>query len=496
MGASYEPEAARGFRWDDPALRRSTWPVAARRDLRARRDLPRLRPGARPDGLPVDGRRRRRAARAGRRALPDLPQHHRRRRAGDARACSPSGRAARASTRCPSGTPVLDWTVPPEWNIRDAYDRRRRRPPVVDFAASQPPRRQLQRAGRRAMTLDELRPHLHTLPDQPDLDPVPHVVLRPRLGLLPQPARSSTRWSPGEYEVVHRLHARAGAPHLRRARRAGPRRRRDPDLEPRLPSVAGRRQPAAASRSSRRSPGALLGAAAAAPHVPVPVRTGHDRRHHVARPQPRRARADPPRPHADVPRRRPSVHVQAHGRRRQRRSTARGRARARRARPSPTRSSTSSRTATTSGSTTRRASACPVGSLMRGRHGQFPEYHTSADDLDVRHAATGWPSRSRSVQRIVDVLDRNRIVRNLEPYGEPQLGRRGLYRALGGTDIPDLQLAMLWVLNLADGDARPARHRRTCRSPVRPDRRRRRPPRRPRARRRRARPEARTSRRG
>ncbi len=53
---------------------------------------------------------------------------------------------------------------------------------------------------------------------------------------------------------------------------------------------------------------------------------------------------------------------------------------------------------------------------------------------------------------IVDVVDRNRIVRNLEPYGEPQLGRRGLYRALGGTTIPDLQLAMLWVLNLSDGE--------------------------------------------
>jgi aminopeptidase-like protein len=50
------------------------------------------------------------------------------------------------------------------------------------------------------------------------------------------------------------------------------------------------------------------------------------------------------------------------------------------------------------------------------------------------------------------VLDRNRTLFNTEPYGEPQLGSRNLYAALGGTTIPDAQLAMLWVLNQADGD--------------------------------------------
>jgi aminopeptidase-like protein len=92
----------------------------------------------------------------------------------------------------------------------------------------------------------------------------------------------------------------------------------------------------------------------------------------------------------------------------------------------------------------------PVGSLMRGRHGQFPEYHTSADNLTFvspDRLAESW----RVLADLIDVLDGDRRYRNTEPYAEPQLGRRGLYRAVGGTDIPDLQLALLWVLNLSDG---------------------------------------------
>jgi aminopeptidase-like protein len=92
----------------------------------------------------------------------------------------------------------------------------------------------------------------------------------------------------------------------------------------------------------------------------------------------------------------------------------------------------------------------PVGSLMRGRHGQFPEYHTSADNPDF--VRPGQLAEALDVcARVVDVLEGNVRYRNLSPWGEPQLGRRGLYRAMGGTDVPGLELALLWVLTLSDG---------------------------------------------
>jgi aminopeptidase-like protein len=91
-----------------------------------------------------------------------------------------------------------------------------------------------------------------------------------------------------------------------------------------------------------------------------------------------------------------------------------------------------------------------VGSLMRGRHGQFPEYHTSGDNLAFVSPAR--LAESLGILRdIVDVLENDRKYQNTSPWGEPQLGRRGLYRAMGGTSIPNLQFAMLWVLNLSDG---------------------------------------------
>lgn len=92
-----------------------------------------------------------------------------------------------------------------------------------------------------------------------------------------------------------------------------------------------------------------------------------------------------------------------------------------------------------------------VGSLTRTPHGQFPQYHTSADDLEFV-TATALADSLHAYLSVIEVLEQNRRFLNLNPKCEPQLGRRGLYRSIGG--LPDAgrrELALLWVLNLSDG---------------------------------------------
>ena len=88
---------------------------------------------------------------------------------------------------------------------------------------------------------------------------------------------------------------------------------------------------------------------------------------------------------------------------------------------------------------------------MRRANGGYPEYHTSADNLDFVKPT----SLSRSlqvVQSVVEVLESNRRYVNTSPYCEPQLGKRGLYRTIGGNVTgQSAEMALLWVLNLSDG---------------------------------------------
>jgi len=92
----------------------------------------------------------------------------------------------------------------------------------------------------------------------------------------------------------------------------------------------------------------------------------------------------------------------------------------------------------------------PVGCLMRSQHGTFPEYHTSADNLDFVTPASLADSFAK-ILGVFQVLENNRTYMNLNPKCEPQLGTRGLYSVMGGTHIKQLEMAMLWVLNLSDG---------------------------------------------
>jgi aminopeptidase-like protein len=92
----------------------------------------------------------------------------------------------------------------------------------------------------------------------------------------------------------------------------------------------------------------------------------------------------------------------------------------------------------------------PVGCLMRTPWGEYPQYHSSGDDLSF--VTPGALADSLAVVlRVCAVLEGNRRFLNVNPKGEPQLGRRGLYGSMGGVGTPDDQMAMLWVLNQSDG---------------------------------------------
>jgi aminopeptidase-like protein len=94
----------------------------------------------------------------------------------------------------------------------------------------------------------------------------------------------------------------------------------------------------------------------------------------------------------------------------------------------------------------------PVGRLTRSVNGGYPQYHSSADDLNLI-TAEQLESSLETCKRIVETLESNRRYINLSPKGEPRLGKRGLYGAVGGRSPADRERAMLWVLNQSDGAA-------------------------------------------
>ena len=71
----------------------------------------------------------------------------------------------------PTGTQVFDWTIPREWNIRDAYVKDPTGRKVIDFHRSNLQVVSYSVPVHRTLSLDELKRHLHSLPDQPRLIP-------------------------------------------------------------------------------------------------------------------------------------------------------------------------------------------------------------------------------------------------------------------------------------------------------------------------------------
>ena len=347
----------------------------------------------------------------------------------------------------PTGTPVLDWVVPPEWNVREAWLEDADGGRVVDVADHP-----LHVVGYSSpidatVALDELRGHLFTVPAQPDVIPYRTSYYNENWGFC-LPHRRLQALPAGDYRVRVDTTLEPGSlnygelfvPGASRARRCwSPRtsatRPWPTTTRPGWPIAAELARHVAAPRRN----GSL----------PLPVRPRHHRRDHLAGRPPRPRRAHPPgssSPGSVTP----AGHVEAQPPRQRRRSTSRHAVRAGRNRWRVPR-----RDFSPYGYDERQYCSpgfdLPVGRFGRGQHGEYPEYHTSADDLafvDEPSLDESW----RLLRRFVEVLEANRTYRNLQPYGEPQLGRRGLYRSIGSTMDPKAaEMGLLWVLSLADG---------------------------------------------
>lgn len=346
----------------------------------------------------------------------------------------------------PSGTQVLDWTVPPEWNISDAYVADLDGNRVIDFQASNLHVVSYSVPVRQRMTLSELRPHLHSLPDQPDLVPYRTSYYSQTWGFCV--ADEVLQSLPdGEYDVVIDSSLAPGS--LTYGEFVVPGQIDDEVLISTHvchPSLGD-------DNLSGIAISALLAKKLAA--GPPPRRThrfvyapgtigaitwlhqNKDRVAHIAAGLTLTCLGDS----------QPFTY-----KRTERSDTAIDRA------AEYVLAESDSEHEVIDffpyGYDERQYNSpgfrAPVGSLMRGRHGQFPEYHTSADNLSFVGEAELVDSFA-ILSRIFEVLDTDRTMLNVEPFGEPQLGNRGLYSALGGADIADAQFAMLWVLNQADG---------------------------------------------
>jgi aminopeptidase-like protein len=93
----------------------------------------------------------------------------------------------------------------------------------------------------------------------------------------------------------------------------------------------------------------------------------------------------------------------------------------------------------------------PVGCLMRTAHGEFPQYHTSGDNVDFVRPEKLKGTLSLCLDTI-HILERDGCYLNLQPKCEPQMGRRGIYRKIGGPTLEQDLLSLFWVLNFSTGE--------------------------------------------
>ncbi len=351
-------------------------------------------------------------------------------------------------TEIASGTQVFDWTVPDEWNIRDAYVATSGGERVIDFGRSSLHVVSYSEPVRARMSLEELRPRLHTLPDQPDVVPYRTSYYSRTWGFCLS-HRQLEALEPGEYDVVIDSTLEPGHLTYAELRLQG-----ETDDEVLIstyvchPSLANDNLSGIAvatmlarelsQRQLRQSYRVVF-----APGTIGPLSWLHQNRD--------------------------TLHRVKHGLTVSCIGDAGGLTYKRSRRYDSEVDQAVALVLRDSGAPYRIVSwepwggderqfnspgfDLPVGCLMRTPHGEFAGYHTSADSLG-RIRPESLAEAVRVALDVLDVLETNRTFVNLSPYGEPQLGRRGLYRSSGGAvQSPDDERALLWVLNLSDGDA-------------------------------------------
>ena len=346
----------------------------------------------------------------------------------------------------PTGTQVFDWTIPPEWTIRDAYIKNAAGERVVDFRSCNLHVLNYSRPVRATLPLDELKKHVFTLPDQPDLIPYRTAYYAEAWGFCMAHNRLAAL-PDGLYEVVIDASLDAGSLTY------GEYLHRGATDEEFLFSAHVCHPSLANDNCSGLALLTLLAERLA------PLRTRYSYRFlfapgtigaitWLARNEHRVSRIK----HGLV------VSGVGDGGGPTYKKSRRGDALIDRAMAHVLRHAASSPRILDffPYGYDERQFCSPgfdlgVGLFQRSQYATFTEYHTSADNLDfIRPEHLG--SSYRMITAMVDIVENDWRPRSTSPKGEPQLGRRGLYSALGGDkDGPAKSIAFLWILNLADG---------------------------------------------
>jgi len=343
-----------------------------------------------------------------------------------------------------SGTPVLDWKVPLEWNIRDAWVADASGKRVIDFQAHNLHVLSYSVPVRRTMTLDELQPHLHSLPDRPDLIPYRTSYYREQWGFCLR-HRDRERLGPGPYEVVVDSSLVPG--HLSYAECIVPGRT---DVEAIVYTHTC--HPSLANDNLSGIMAATLLAHAMRQETPQltwrfvfgPGTIGSLT--WLARNEVRLDRIAGGLVLGLLGDQGPLTY-----KRTRRGGTATDRAAAHVLRPLGARIVDFEPYGYDERQFCSPGFDLPIGRLTRSPNGDYPEYHTSADDLSLIDAEC-YAQAIQAAAQVIALIDANRLPLNLAGKGEPQLGRRGLYGNIGGSAPGEFEHALLWVLSLADGE--------------------------------------------